>query len=164
MASSIVATGIEAGGGTAMGVPVDVADPDRADEMAAAVVDRLGGIDLLVNNAATTSGAGGGMENVDLDDFQHLFEVNFWGALRLTQALLVAIAVPLSVHTRDVIVEQSFAQAVGRGVAQPHLPERSYLAGRCVRAAREPTSSPDVGSSRKTRSGSCTRARANASF
>lgn len=45
-------------------------------------------LDLLVNNAATTKGAGGAMENVDLDAFHHLFEVNFWGALRVTQALL----------------------------------------------------------------------------
>ena len=35
----------------------------------------------------------------------------------ITFGLLVAIAVPLSVHTRDVIIEQSFAQAVGRQVA-----------------------------------------------
>jgi NAD(P)-dependent dehydrogenase (short-subunit alcohol dehydrogenase family) len=45
-------------------------------------------IDLLVNNAATTGGAGGGVENVDIDRFKGLFEVNFWGPLRVTQAAL----------------------------------------------------------------------------
>jgi len=45
-----------------------------------------GSLDLLVNNAATTGGAGGGVENVDIDRFKDLFEVNFWGQLRVTQA------------------------------------------------------------------------------
>ena len=48
-------------------------------------------LDLLVNNAATTGGAGGGVENVDIDDFKNLFEVNFWGQLRVTQAALPLI-------------------------------------------------------------------------
>jgi NAD(P)-dependent dehydrogenase (short-subunit alcohol dehydrogenase family) len=43
---------------------------------------------LLVNNAATTKGAGGAMETVDIEAFRRLFDVNFWGALRVTQALL----------------------------------------------------------------------------
>jgi NAD(P)-dependent dehydrogenase (short-subunit alcohol dehydrogenase family) len=47
-----------------------------------------GPLDLLVNNAATTGGAGGGVENVDIDRFKSLFEVNFWGQLRVTQAAL----------------------------------------------------------------------------
>lgn len=53
-------------------------------------------LDLLVNNAATTANGGGGMENVDLESFHYLFEVNFWGALRVTQALL-----PLIRESRD---------------------------------------------------------------
>ena len=47
-----------------------------------------GSLDLLVNNAATTGGAGGGVENVDIERFKSLFEVNFWGQVRVTQAAL----------------------------------------------------------------------------
>ena len=47
-----------------------------------------GPLDLLVNNAATTGGAGGGVENVAIDRFKSLFEVNFWGQVRVTQAAL----------------------------------------------------------------------------
>jgi NAD(P)-dependent dehydrogenase (short-subunit alcohol dehydrogenase family) len=47
-----------------------------------------GSLDLLVNNAATTGGAGGGVENVDIDRFKELFEINFWGPVRVTQAAL----------------------------------------------------------------------------
>lgn len=50
-----------------------------------------GSLDLLVNNAATTGGAGGGVENVDIDRFKSLFEVNFWGQIRVTQAALPLI-------------------------------------------------------------------------
>ncbi|MEM8609380.1 MAG: SDR family NAD(P)-dependent oxidoreductase [Myxococcota bacterium] len=50
-----------------------------------------GALDLLVNNAATTGGAGGGIEHVDIDRFKALFEVNFWGPLRVTQAALPLI-------------------------------------------------------------------------
>jgi NAD(P)-dependent dehydrogenase (short-subunit alcohol dehydrogenase family) len=47
-----------------------------------------GSLDLLINNAATTGGAGGGVENVSIDRFKALFEVNFWGPIRVTQAAL----------------------------------------------------------------------------
>ena len=67
-----------------------ISDPESVAETARHLGEELQGapLDLLVNNAATTAGAGGGMENVDIDAFHHLFEVNFWGALRLIQALL----------------------------------------------------------------------------
>ena len=45
-------------------------------------------LDLLVNNAASTGSAGGGVENVDIDRFKALFEVNFWGPIRVTQSAL----------------------------------------------------------------------------
>jgi NAD(P)-dependent dehydrogenase (short-subunit alcohol dehydrogenase family) len=47
-----------------------------------------GSLDLLVNNAATTGGAGGGIENVDIDRFKALFEINLWGPIRVTQTAL----------------------------------------------------------------------------
>jgi len=47
-----------------------------------------GSLDLLVNNAASTGGAGGGIENVDIDRFKALFEINLWGPVRVTQAAL----------------------------------------------------------------------------
>ena len=47
-----------------------------------------GSLDLLVNNAASTGGAGGGIENVDIDRFKALFEINLWGPIRVTQAAL----------------------------------------------------------------------------
>lgn len=47
-----VAADMRSGGGQAFFVAVDVSDPASTEAMAAATVDRFGGIDLLVNNAA----------------------------------------------------------------------------------------------------------------
>ncbi len=71
-------------------VKCDVTDDSSVTSALGEVGDGIGGsaLDLLVNNAATTGGAGGGVENVDIDRFKALFEVNFWGPIRVTQAAL----------------------------------------------------------------------------
>jgi NAD(P)-dependent dehydrogenase (short-subunit alcohol dehydrogenase family) len=81
---------VEACGPGLRTVRCDVSDSASVAGAVREVTSALDGapLDLLINNAATTSNGGGGMENVDLESFHHLFEVNFWGALRVTQALL----------------------------------------------------------------------------
>lgn len=76
-----------AGGGQAAFVRVDVSDPDSTLAMAAATVERFGGIDLLVNNAAIY----GAMKfdlllTVDWDYYQRFMAVNMNGALLCTRA------------------------------------------------------------------------------
>jgi NAD(P)-dependent dehydrogenase (short-subunit alcohol dehydrogenase family) len=76
-----------AGGGDAAFVEVDVSNPASTEAMAAATVDRFGGIDLLVNNAAIY----GGMEfdlllTVDWDYYRRFMGVNMDGALLCTRA------------------------------------------------------------------------------
>jgi len=80
-------------GGRATFVRTDVSDPDSAEAMAAAVVDRFGGIDLLVNNAAIY----GGMQldtllTVDWDYYRRFMSVNMDGALVVTRACYRHIA------------------------------------------------------------------------
>lgn len=80
--ASAVASSITADGGTAIGLRVDVSDPASAAEMASAAVQQLGGIDLLVNNAAIY----GGMQidlllTVDWDYYKRFMAVNMDGAL-----------------------------------------------------------------------------------
>ena len=50
-----VADEIEATGGEAAAVPVDLDDEDQVAAMVATTVDRFGGIDILDNNAALTA-------------------------------------------------------------------------------------------------------------
>ncbi|MGB5811621.1 MAG: SDR family NAD(P)-dependent oxidoreductase [Polyangiales bacterium] len=74
-------------------ISCNVADSDSVSAAMSCIRDEIGDgpLDLLVNNAATTGGAGGGVENVDIDRFKALFEVNFWGPIRVTQAALPLI-------------------------------------------------------------------------
>ena len=82
-----VATSIEAAGGTALGVGVDVSDPASTQAMAARTVEAFGGIDHLVNNAAIF----GGMEinlllTIDWDYYRRFMSVNMDGALLCIRA------------------------------------------------------------------------------
>jgi NAD(P)-dependent dehydrogenase (short-subunit alcohol dehydrogenase family) len=49
------------------------------------------GVDLLVNNAGVA--VGGTFEQVSEEDFEWLFEINFWGVVRMTRAFLPALRV-----------------------------------------------------------------------
>ena len=76
-----------AGGGDAAFVKVDVSDVDSTLALAASTVERFGGIDLLVNNAAIY----GTMQfdlliSVDWDYYQRFMAVNMNGALLCTRA------------------------------------------------------------------------------
>ena len=82
-----VAEGIRSNGLAAHSVRVDVADPDSARSMAEATVDRFGGIDYLVNNAAIF----GGMQldlllTVDWEYLNRFLAVNMLGALNCVRA------------------------------------------------------------------------------
>jgi NADP-dependent 3-hydroxy acid dehydrogenase YdfG len=52
--------------------------------------DHLGGTDVLVNNAGVSYF--GGMEESDEDDIRRLFEINFFGLMRVTDAILPVFA------------------------------------------------------------------------
>jgi NAD(P)-dependent dehydrogenase (short-subunit alcohol dehydrogenase family) len=83
-----VAEEIEAGGGRAIFVRTDVSSAESAEAMAARAVEELGGIDLLVNNAAIY----GAMKfdlliSVDWDYYRKFMSVNMDGALVMTRAV-----------------------------------------------------------------------------
>ncbi|MDE0884319.1 MAG: SDR family oxidoreductase [Myxococcota bacterium] len=81
------AEAIRSQGGEACFVHVDVGDPESTTQMAEQVIERYGGIDLLVNNAAIF----GDMKldsllNVDWDYYQKFMNVNMNGALLCSRA------------------------------------------------------------------------------
>jgi NAD(P)-dependent dehydrogenase (short-subunit alcohol dehydrogenase family) len=87
-----VAAAIRASGGQADSVRVDVADPESARSLASAPVERFGGIDYLVNNAAIF----GGMQldlllTVDWDYLNRFLSVNMLGALNCVRACYPAM-------------------------------------------------------------------------
>ena len=82
-----VAAGINETGGRAIFVRTDVSSSESAEAMAARTVEELGGIDLLVNNAAIY----GDMQfdlliSVDWDYYRRFMSVNMDGALVMTRA------------------------------------------------------------------------------
>lgn len=86
------AADIAAGGAAAAFVRVDVSDEASTRAMADATVERFGGIDLLVNNAAIY----GDMQfdllvTVDWDYYRRFMSVNMDGALLCTRACLDAM-------------------------------------------------------------------------
>ena len=65
---------------------LDVTQSDRITQVAAAVTDRFGRVDVLVNNAGY--GFAGAIEEATEAEIREVFDTNFFGALRLTQAFL----------------------------------------------------------------------------
>lgn len=65
---------------------LDVADPKAVAAFPNAVAQQHDKVDLLFNNAGVA--VGGAFEEVSESDFQWLFEINFWGVVRMTRAFL----------------------------------------------------------------------------
>jgi 2-keto-3-deoxy-L-fuconate dehydrogenase len=68
------------------GVRGDVTDDASVREGVRIAVDRLGGLDVLVNNAGI--GAQGTVEDNDDDEWRRVFDVNVLGIVRMTRAAL----------------------------------------------------------------------------
>lgn len=73
-------------GGDALGVATHTGDVDSLEALVAATVDRFGGIDIVVNNAANGLGQPVGEQTPEA--WQKSFEVNLRGPVMLTQAAL----------------------------------------------------------------------------
>jgi NAD(P)-dependent dehydrogenase (short-subunit alcohol dehydrogenase family) len=67
-------------------IAADIADPAAATAVVSEVTGRAGRIDALVNNAGT--GTLGPLEETPDDEAHRIFEVNFFGPLRLARAVV----------------------------------------------------------------------------
>ena len=65
---------------------LDITDPAQAEAAMRAAVERFGRIDVLINNAATFQA--GFFEEVSPEQFRAQLEVNFFGTLNVTRAVL----------------------------------------------------------------------------
>jgi len=75
---------IEAAGGKAIAIAVDVADPASCRAMIDAAAERLGRLDILVNNAGTTVRKA--PEAYTLEEWHRVINVNLTGAFVCSQA------------------------------------------------------------------------------
>ncbi len=84
-AAEIVAQ-LEGKGGRAIAIQADAADPEAVRRLVNEAVRELGGLDILVNNAATARR--GSLAEASLDDINTLLHVNIRGTLLTTQAAI----------------------------------------------------------------------------
>lgn len=79
---------IRAEGGSAYGYQCDVTDSDSVDHAVKTILDEHGHIDMLVNNAGRSIRRAIHRSTDRLHDFERTMAVNYFGAVRLTLALL----------------------------------------------------------------------------
>ena len=82
-----VAADVRALGRRAVCVPTDIAVPEDCRRLADTAHRELGRIDVLVNNAFR-GGLEPLIEEADLEEWRKIFEVNLFGSVRLTQAVI----------------------------------------------------------------------------
>lgn len=76
-------------GSAAMALEVDIADQDSVEKMVAVATERLGGVDILVNNAALmVEAVGTPLIQTAPADWDRLLSVNLTGALRCARAVV----------------------------------------------------------------------------
>jgi NAD(P)-dependent dehydrogenase (short-subunit alcohol dehydrogenase family) len=71
------------------GVSCDVADPDSVERAAHAAFEAFGNVHVICNNAGVA--AGGGIDNISLDNWRWVIDVNLMGVLHGVRSFLPAM-------------------------------------------------------------------------
>jgi len=78
---------IEQSGGTLLPLTADMTSDEDVTQAVSTVVDKFGQLDILVNNAGITPGFFD-FEDIDVDDWKNIFDINVFGMVRVTKAVL----------------------------------------------------------------------------
>src|SRR5262249_53589534 len=65
----------------------DITDPAQCGRLAGTAIDRFGRVDALVNCAALDA-VFGGLEHADWDSWRQALEINLFGTMQMTQAVI----------------------------------------------------------------------------
>ena len=99
--------------GSAIAVRCDVTDNAQVDSLERATLDAFGRIDVLVNNAV--QGLQAGIEQLSLDDFRAVLELNLVAPLAMMQAVLPAMRRQGAGSIINVSSGTTFADVPGTG-------------------------------------------------
>ncbi len=105
---------IEAAGGVAAAIPVDISSEAQARGFVEAAHKRLGRLDALINNAGVM--LLGPVEGADTDDWRRMIEVNCLGLLYCTHAALPLMREQGSGHVVNVSSTAGRRASLGAGV------------------------------------------------
>lgn len=93
---------------------LDITQPEQIDRTFKRVKDEFGRVDVLVNNAGF--GFAGAVEETSSDEVRAVFEANFFGALKLTQAFLPLLRQQKSGHIIQISSHGGFKAFAGFGI------------------------------------------------
>lgn len=85
---------------------VDVTDRKAVEALASWIIDTLGGLDILINNAGI--GYSGELAETGLDTWERLININFWGPLYHVYAFLPSMIEKKRGHIVNVSSGQAF--------------------------------------------------------
>ena len=69
-------------------VQADLSTREGIDQLVTAIMDRFGGVDILIHNVGGSAARGGGALALSDDDWQYAFDTNLFAAVRLDRAFL----------------------------------------------------------------------------
>ena len=79
---------VEKEGRKAVAVPGDIQDERHCQQLVQRAVDELGGLDILVNNAAYQSYFQGGITEIPSEEFEKTFRTNVFAMFHLCKAAI----------------------------------------------------------------------------
>jgi NAD(P)-dependent dehydrogenase (short-subunit alcohol dehydrogenase family) len=98
----------------AFAIKLDVTNADEIQRGIAAIIEKFGRIDVLVNNAGF--GFAGGIEEASIAEVRNVFEANFFGALQITQSVLPILRRQKSGHIIQISSHGGFKAMAGFGI------------------------------------------------
>lgn len=118
-------------------VPADVTDEDAVRAMVETVRDRLGGIDVLVNNAGVARG--GPVGEVELAEMQRSIRVNLEGVMTVTHAALPTI---LDSEGGDIVTVSSLSARFPQAGGSAYTASKFGVNGFCRSLRKELSDDP----------------------
>jgi NAD(P)-dependent dehydrogenase (short-subunit alcohol dehydrogenase family) len=109
---------VEERGRRALAVQADVGDPADVERLYERVHEALGGLDVLVNNAATGD-EGGALSRLSRDEFERVLGVNLWAPIRLSQLCRSSMKERGGGTILNITSNEGIRPAAGMGIYSP---------------------------------------------
>lgn len=119
-------------GGKSEAFPADVREPDQVDAMIAAVLDRFGKIDGLVNNAGVITDSH--VVDMAVDQWRHMLDVDLTGAFLCSRAVLPGM---LQRGSGSIVMISSRLGQIGFAGASHYAAAKAGLLGLAKSLAKE---------------------------